>query len=532
MIIRLIIAAQLLALTAIGQTSLLTLDQSFLIRDRGWKGDPFRQHGTFLPYVQDQANALTNTDSLNQLIEMDLNGVWNYWMNPVKTGKKGFIGVWPLVGLGGAAGNVSGDTTMNTGGAFYQGGICVKANYGDKLSSSLSFLGQTGNYPFYARQLRNTTGSLPVVGKSNNVVGGIASTYLNGFISYRALKPVTLTLGNGRNFIGNGYRSMLLSDFGANYPYLRITTRFWHIQYTNLYAKMKQFRPDGKADEKYMVMHHLSWNVTRWLNVGLFESIVWQARDSNYYRGFDWHYANPLLFYRPIEYAVGSSDNALIGADVSIHTKKLKLYGQVMLDEFLLKEVKADVKHRLNPSDTSIQWGWWANKYAIQAGVLLKDIVWPGMSIRAEFNTARPYMYSHGSVTQNYGHANLPLAHPLGANFKEFIVQVQYNKARWSFDVTAMIAKIGKDSAGYFSGADVFRSYLNRSDSYYNYTGQGKETDINNLIFNASYLLSPASDMKLFAQVVYRMESHGNDLKDSFISIGIRSCLSSRGSLY
>jgi hypothetical protein len=42
----------------------------------------------------------------------------------------------------------------------------------------------------------------------------------------------------GVNFIGDGYRSLLLSDNSFNYPYLKIVAKFWHINYMVLYSQM------------------------------------------------------------------------------------------------------------------------------------------------------------------------------------------------------------------------------------------------------------------------------------------------------
>ena len=84
----------------------------------------------------------------------------------------------------------------------------------------------------------------------------------------------------------------------------------------------------------------MSWNATKRINVSFFESIVWQSRDSNNANlGYDVNYLNPVIFYRPTEYALGSGDNALIGASFKVRLwKHLQLYGQLIIDEFLLKE--------------------------------------------------------------------------------------------------------------------------------------------------------------------------------------------------
>ena len=45
----------------------------------------------------------------------------------------------------------------------------------------------------------------------------------SGYISYSPIKEFNIQFGQGKHFIGDGYRSMLLSDNSFNYPYLSIS---------------------------------------------------------------------------------------------------------------------------------------------------------------------------------------------------------------------------------------------------------------------------------------------------------------------
>lgn len=129
----------------------------------------------------------------------------------------------------------------------------------------------------------------------------------------------------------------------------------------------------------------------------------------------------PYTILRPTEYSLGSSDNAFVGFNFKIKLfKKQQLYGQILLDEFLLKEVVAN-------------YGWWANKQAFQIGFKNFDMFKiTHFNFQTEFNYVRPYTYAHGSVQQNYGHMNQPLAHPLGANFWESISFLNYRHNAYS----------------------------------------------------------------------------------------------------
>jgi hypothetical protein len=160
-------------------------------------------------------------------------------------------------------------------------------------------------------------------------------------------------------------------------------------------------------------MHHLDVNVTKGLNIGLFEGIMFGRRDR-----FDFGYLNPVIFYRSIEQQNGSFDNSVAGLDFKANVKKrVQLYGQLLLDEFLLSEIKKND-------------GWWANKWAIQAGAKYINVFGiKNLDIQVEMNRVRPFTYGHRDSVANYTHYNQPLAHPLGANFSELIGIVRYQPA-------------------------------------------------------------------------------------------------------
>ena len=103
-----------------------------------------------------------------------------------------------------------------------------------------------------------------------------------GYITFGAAKEhINVQFGYDKNFIGNGYRSLFLSDWGNSNLFLKVNTKIWKLNYQNLFMElMPQFTKtsDTLLDRKYAAMHHLSVNVTKWLNVGLFEGIILAVR--------------------------------------------------------------------------------------------------------------------------------------------------------------------------------------------------------------------------------------------------------------
>jgi len=236
-----------------------------------------------------------------------------------------------------------------------------------------------------------------------------------GGITYAATKHINLQFAHDRNFIGNGYRSLILSDYSAPYFFLKLNTRVWKFNYQNIFAELTARRGISNSDtlypKKYLALHHLSFDVTDNFNIGVFESEVSGGPG----RGLEIQYLNPVIFYRAIEQQVGSTDNALLGFDFKWNIKhRAQLYGQLVLDEFKLSEIRAGN-------------GWWSNKQAIQLGGKLLDLAGVrNLDLQVEFNYIRPYTYQHESLYTSYEHYLQPLAHPMGANLAEILGVLSY----------------------------------------------------------------------------------------------------------
>ncbi|MBK7690994.1 MAG: hypothetical protein IPJ31_07720 [Bacteroidetes bacterium] len=199
-------------------------------------------------------------------------------------------------------------------------------------------------------------------------------------------------------------------------------------------------------------MHHLSVNAARWLNVGLFEAIIYSRKDH-----FDFRYLNPIILYRSVEQTNGSPDNALIGLNFKINTGiKALIYGQVILDEFNFAQVKANN-------------GWWANKHAFQLGLKLADPFGvKNLMIQVEANMVRPYTYSYNDSVSDYSNYNQALAHPYGANFIEGNLIVNYQPWKNTFVCwKSFFNRQGRDTLSNTSfGGNIFKDQTNRNADY------------------------------------------------------------------
>jgi hypothetical protein len=332
-----------------------------------------------------------------------------------------------------------------------------------------------------------------------------------GYFTFNAAKFIDFQLGYDKNFIGNGYRSLFLSDWGNSYLFAKINTRIWKLNYQNIFMElMPQFHKKGDSllDRKYAAMHHLSMNVTKWLNIGLFEGIVFGRTNH-----FDFQYLNPIIFYRHIEGTVGSPDNALAGIDFKANLlHRIQLYGQFLLDEFRLGDIKN------NPTS-------WANKYGYQLGVKYVDAFGiRNLDLQGEINRVRPFTYSHNDTIANYTHYNQPLAHPLGANFQEFIGIINYQPApKWSINGRAIYYFKGLDSAGKNFGGNIFEDYRTRTAENGFNVGSGSKAKCFNGYLQVSYELRENLNLDVSLQHrLYKIDNVPGQSNTTLVTAGIR----------
>ena len=86
-------------------------------------------------------------------------------------------------------------------------------------------------------------GVVPGRGRAKNFKeDGFDYPVAEAYLSYTPNKFFNFQFGNGKNFIGDGYRSFFLSDVASPYPFLKISTSFWKIKYTNLWMWMDDVR--------------------------------------------------------------------------------------------------------------------------------------------------------------------------------------------------------------------------------------------------------------------------------------------------
>lgn len=428
--------------------------------------------------------------------------------------------------LGRSQSDLSNSTFVNTRGIQFNGGLGKTVNFTTTIYESQGRF--AGYFNRFAESIKPSGGNpaiIPGIGIAKDFKTDAYDFPLaEANLAFTPSQFFNLNLGYGRNFLGDGYRSLLLSDGASPYPYFKVNTTFWKIKYTNIYTWLKDVRPEVTVDRtyatKYVASHYLSLNVTNRWNLGLFESVVWTDQNN---RGFDMSFVNPIIFYRAVEFSSSSrSGNALLGLTSKYKwNNQINFYGQFLLDEFSLNDVKAGDKS-------------WKNKFGYQLGAkYYHAFKVKNLLLQLEYNHVRPYVYAHSEAITNYGHNNQSLGHNWGGNFKEVVAIARYFKGRYFADAKITFGQRGldfnttEDSFNY--GGNIYLDYdVDRPFDTGVAVGQGNKTTIFIADLQAGYLINPSTNMKLFGSLIYRSfdptANTASDFKENttWFSLGLR----------
>jgi hypothetical protein len=416
--------------------------------------------------------------------------------------------------------NIGRDFSLKSNTYLSSIGVQIGGTVGKKFYYNVAGYLNRAEVPNYLSTYIRQVGIVPGMAYANGVNNNpkaYAWDYITATVSYTPVKYLNISAGRDKTFIGDGYRSLLLSDYASPYPFFKLTANLGNVKYMAMWAYFSD--PAGTSDHfndrnKWGIFHYLDWNVNNRLSFGFYDSVIWaNTDDQGHTHGFDFNYINPVIFLRPIEAANGSPDNALIG-----FTSKYKLtdgitaYGQFSLDEFQAKEFFSNA-------------GSVRNKFGYQFGIRGANLFnVTNLNYLLETNTVRPYTYSERASILNYSANSEPLAHPWGANFREVVALLNYSYKRINVMGEVDYGHYGLDMGTGNYGKDIFQSYHEPIHENGNIIGQGLSTNMIYLQGKIGYVLNPKYNLRLELGGIYRNEKNSvfND-KTSMITIGLRS---------
>lgn len=275
---------------------------------------------------------------------------------------------------------------------------------------------------------------------------GIDAGLANGYVSFSPTKGIIFQLGHGRHFFGDGYRSLLLSDYAPDYQYLSGQYHFLdgkllykHVQ-SRLYNLSRipvSTTPESMLIPKYFGFNQLSIQATSALSFSIFEGTLFKAYDS-----FEGTSPPHYSFYLPI---MGShflakdslsSNSKMYGINTSyLFSNRIKIYNQFV--------VRSE------------------NKIGSQFGIRSEFSIDKRKSnsfLNLEFNYVPTALYSVDSNNkfQQFSHMGHELAHPLGSGFSEWALKGQINNGRLFCRLSNNIVSIDRPGNNQFFANQVF----------------------------------------------------------------------------
>lgn len=467
-------------------------------------------HTGFKPFRRDQVASYLDTLASGNLIQSNVdrfnlnylsNDNWEFIDRETENSKKPLLGglyrkpsdffhyrdsifdfhLNPVIYLsGGMEPNQDNFRMRNSRGVEFRGSIDRKVSFYTYFTTTQTI------FPSWVKDYVEQNGAIPGEGFWKRYEGeGYGYFSAMGHVNFNISKSIQAQFGHDRNFVGEGYRSLIISDFSNPYVFVKLNTKIWKFNLTNLWSQKTADvtydfagRPtDDRYPQKWFSHHRLGINIGKNLNVGVFESVMKNE--------FDWNYLNPLIFYRWVEHQLGTPDKVMLGTDLKWNfTPGMQLYGQFVLDEFVFGEFFGI------DGPNSIR-----NKHALQVGYkYINAFKVSNLDLQLEYNQVRPYTYQEKFENQSFTNYRTPLAHPLGANFREAVAIVRYQPIPRLFtNMTVLYQYFGDDASEEVNfGKNALKNRMSPNTGiglFGNVIGQGVENRVLMANLNLSYMI-------------------------------------------
>lgn len=489
--------------------------QNNLISTHSYYRDQLMQSGRSNPYVGSGFLPIIESDyNLNQRIQdssvfySDFTIGLNRKHMVELEGKDYFLTISPI-------GQISmGKDVMDTSNSFlYQNsrGILVEGDLFKNFSFSTSFFENQSRFSDFETKFISEHGEIYTYWygyqQQNGVVPGAARTkpfkinafdyaYAIGSLIYKPIKQLSIIVGNNQQFIGSGYRSMLLSDNSCGSPYLRLdyklnskwTLNYLRARHMNLVRKKTYNTVEAYYQPKGFSANYISYQLTKESSISFFEGSTWSMGDSLSTKSL-----NPL-FFLPIpgmSALISKNTYSIYGLNYSqIFYSKFRMYAQFAVGS------------------------GGKNQYAAQIGCRMYN---PGkiknFMFQVEYNFASKNMYSDANARLNFSNYNLPLAHIKGNGFNEILLRLNTEIQRYYIDFK---------SSTYF-----LNDYNSRALLPVRLTSLGSDGVVLNNQLELGFRFNSKLNVNIFGGIILRNEILNDAQSNLIFQAGIRTGLMS-----
>jgi hypothetical protein len=292
-------------------------------------------------------------------------------------------------------------------------GAIVQGQIGNGVEFQSIFIENQSILPFYQSRWADSTGVIPGMGRHKEFKKyGYDYALSTSSLFIGSKSWWNLGLMYGKQFFGNGYRSLVLSDASMNMPMIQLGLHNQHFQYkTTAGIGQEQSRiPLGSTGESLFKRKLINWNYlsflpTANLELAILETVVSQRWTPQGVVAPETHVYVPVLGAR--------------GWMAQKDTNATVLYG-------------ANIKWNANQNTTFYaQYGWVTKgmgKDAIQFGALFTDIGMKNLDLRVEYNQVGAYFYAQDINLMSLTQQGQSLGHASGGALTEWLVRGNY---RW-----------------------------------------------------------------------------------------------------
>jgi len=340
--------------------------------------------------------------------------------------------------------------------------------------------------------------------KSFNVNGWDVGTAM-GYVSFKAASWLNIQFGNTNQFIGNGYRSLLLADNSLNYPNLTFQASFLEgkLRYMNTNAWLQTTEripysstPESQFKSKDASFRYLVYHPVNQFEIGFFEGTIYNTyNDSLGEHSPNFAFYIPIVGASTIVNGMNSKNKVLLGVNANYRLKdRFLLFGQYAFD---------------------------SNGDAYQLGFKWYDF----MHIRnawlhIEYDHVDPFVYSMSSSNylQTYSNSDQELAYSLGASVDEVLAKVYLPYERF-YGMASFHFASKERFNGSVEGEDIFQPNDNVIIAK-------EKVDWNYSMIELGYNMNIQTRMNFFLNFGLRNEA-GKDWRtnESFWQVGIRTQL-------
>ena len=324
---------------------------------------------------------------------------------------------------------------------------------------------------------------------------GFDYAYAVGYFVYAPFKFLSVTAGNNAQFVGDGHRSILLSDNSYSAPYFRVDWKispkfsfsYMRSRHMNLLRRPASGSVESYYEAKGYSVNYFTYKPIDKISISLFESGEWSRGDSITSKNSHPLYYNPVPFLSGLALQGKNEVVSLLGLNLSYQVANHhRLYGQVAINDFDTKKAGFQLGYR----------GY--NYFG------LKDFM-----LQVEYNNVANRMYENDNRRLNSVHYNLPLAHVKGNGFQEFVLRTNYEIKRVYAEVTAVYYLLSN-----YSSTALLPYHVAQTPS------------TNTVMFTSvelGYRFNRKMNFSVFGNWTYRTIDDPNMLTANHFNIGIRT---------